>query len=386
MTMRILAMMVLGVFVATTPALADNRKDAETFFRAGEKAYQAANYKAAAEMFEEAYALMPLPAIAFSLAQAYRLQYARDEDPRKLRRAVELYREYLDKEPRGARAADASANLADLLPAYSRLSGKGAAALESRDETKIMVSSSAPNATGSIDGGPMKPLPLVEVVSAGDHKVKVEAPGYFPVEQTYPVVTGQFRAVEAELRPQPVTVELKARDDSEIHVDGRLVGVTPMARLEVTAGPHFIAVSRRGRKAWSQNIDGKNGQAIALEAEQPMTYQRIASYAVLGTAGVFLLGSGLTALDAASLNKDAKNLEAKRLSESLTADEYTALQGKIDRRDDRLKMSGILLGVGVGAAATGALLFFLDHPEAEAPRATPVVTPGGAGLAVRGNF
>ena len=59
-------------------AAADNRVDAERYFRNGEKAYRAQNFEGAAANFEEAYKALAIPEIAFSAAQAYRRQYRVD--------------------------------------------------------------------------------------------------------------------------------------------------------------------------------------------------------------------------------------------------------------------------------------------------------------------
>ncbi len=374
----------------------DRRKEAERFFRSAERAYKAAQYEAACEAFERAYQVLPLPAIAFSMAQAYRLQYARDEDPKKLRRAVELYRIYLKAEPNGGRAADASASLADLLPAFSRLSGGGSGFEASRD-TKIMVSSPVEEAVGSIDNGPLKKLPFVEVVKEGSHRVHVEAAGYFPINQDYPVVTGQFRAVEAELKPKPVLLDIEARSGSEIQIDGRTIGTSPSAPLEVSAGPHILSVTSRGHEAWSRSIDPKRGETLKLSADQPMTTQRVISYAALGTAGALLLGSGAFALSASKFNKDADALEQKRQTEGLSSLELATFEDTVKKRDDRLRITWITLGAGLGVAAGGAALFFLDHPRADrlsetAPKtarrlkAIPTLSTTGAGVALLGRF
>jgi hypothetical protein len=95
-------------------AHADDRAAAERYFRAGAKAFAAQNFGAAATDFDEAYKALPLPEIAFSAAQAYRRLYRIDPKPEYVKRAVELYRVYLDKVKTGGRVADAADNLADM--------------------------------------------------------------------------------------------------------------------------------------------------------------------------------------------------------------------------------------------------------------------------------
>src|SRR6186713_689140 len=92
------------------------RERAKASFRAGANAYAAGDYLAAIQALEAAYRLTPLPAIAFSLAQAERKQYAVTKQRPHLERAVELFQIYVQREPNGPRVADASLALADLRP------------------------------------------------------------------------------------------------------------------------------------------------------------------------------------------------------------------------------------------------------------------------------
>src|SRR6185503_20903674 len=94
----------------------DKKAEAEKYFRAGEALYKNGQYLGAAQAFEEAFELLPLPAIAFSTAQAYRLLYVSDKEPAYIKRAVELYRLYIQQQKEGGRVPDATASLAELEP------------------------------------------------------------------------------------------------------------------------------------------------------------------------------------------------------------------------------------------------------------------------------
>ncbi|MEZ4365091.1 MAG: hypothetical protein R2939_02245 [Kofleriaceae bacterium] len=108
---------VILMIAGSTGARADaSRDDAERLFRAGAQAYKAAQYETATRAFEEAFALLPLPAITFSEAQAYRLWYVASKEPAYLRRAVELYQRYVADQREGELVADAIGHLADLEP------------------------------------------------------------------------------------------------------------------------------------------------------------------------------------------------------------------------------------------------------------------------------
>src|SRR5262249_20085616 len=91
------------VLALAASAHADDKKLAEKYFRAGEKAYQAQSFEAAAQNFEQAYKSLPIAEIAFSAAQAYRRLYRLDAKVNYCARAVELYKVYLGKVKSGGR-------------------------------------------------------------------------------------------------------------------------------------------------------------------------------------------------------------------------------------------------------------------------------------------
>jgi tetratricopeptide (TPR) repeat protein len=99
----------------------DKRAEAERYFKAGAKAYAAQSFAAAAADFDEAYKALPMPEIAFSAAQAYRRLYRVDPKPEYVRRAVELYRVYLEKVKTGGRVGDAADSLGELEREMDRL-------------------------------------------------------------------------------------------------------------------------------------------------------------------------------------------------------------------------------------------------------------------------
>lgn len=95
------AALVFSLLLWASPAVADPTSEARTLFDAGQQAYGAGYYLEAARAFQQALELVPNPAITFSLAQCYRLQYFVDRRGEHLQRAVELYRRYLSEAPKG---------------------------------------------------------------------------------------------------------------------------------------------------------------------------------------------------------------------------------------------------------------------------------------------
>ncbi len=392
------SMVAFAVLASASLALGDDtRKEAEKFFRAGEQAYNNGQYLLAAEAFEEAYTHLQLPAIAFSTAQAHRLQYFVDRDPRRLKRAIELYRRYVEEVKKGGRREDAATHLADLEPVLARLESQGQkpiGALGSESPTRMMISSNVKNARASLAGAKPVGLPLVRPIEPGTYKVVVTARGYFPKEQEYTVVEGQFRAVEVNLTPKPALVRVKTSSGAQIVVDGRPAGTAPLMRpLELDAGVHLVTVIERGRRAWSKEISVERGQNVELDANLRRTLQRKISYAVLGTAAATLLLSGVAGMAALDADGDASELEDKRQMTGLDAAELVALEERIEDRDTAADATSILFGVGTGLAVTGALLYFMDTPRAESYEppppgvaVTPVVSGDVTGLSLSGRF
>ena len=379
------------------PAGKTSRAEAEQFFRAGERAFKNNSFQSAAEMFERAYATLPLPAIAFSAAQAYRLQYALDADPSKLKRALKLYEAYVSQDPKGKRVGDAAKILAELRPRLEELERKGKVQdmPEVSNATSIMVTTTTDvaGAALSIDGGKPEPLHAMREIAPGRHKVVVTAPGFFPAERSKEVLQGVPNVVEIELKPRPAVVSVRAADGVQVSVNGRPAGVTPLVRpIELPPGRHLVTITQRGHRPWSREIRVRRGQAVELEPSFDRTGQRTLAYGVLGVSGALLLGAGVTFGMSIAAASDANDLNQKREDEGLTEPELADYEDALDRRDARRNTTWILLGSSAAVATAGLLLYFMDNPRAEVDTSAPGLTvsaSGGSdslGLALGGRF
>src|SRR5688572_32382194 len=108
--MKGLRFLLLVISLQPMTAAAQSPRDlerAKASFRAGATAYAAGEYLAAIQALDAAYALTPVPAIAFSLAQAERRQYFVTHERQHLDRAVKLFRRYVEQVPTAGRRADA---------------------------------------------------------------------------------------------------------------------------------------------------------------------------------------------------------------------------------------------------------------------------------------
>lgn len=398
--------LVLGALcVWSRPAAANDKAEARRAFRAGQQAYQNGQYGVAARAFERAYKLLPIPAIAFSTAQAHRKQYFVDKQPGRIKRALELYREYIAKVPKGGRREDAVSNIAELEPQLARMQatmGKPITMPNLQPATELMVSArGVKGAKASIDKK-TGDAPLMLRVEPGKHMVKVWAKGYFPVQEEHTAVDGKFITIEVNLRPKPAQVRVNAPGGATVMVDGRPVGNTPLARpLSLAAGKHFIALRKRGYHSWSREVAVKRGDDVEISVSVGRTTQRKISYYVLGAAVLAWTATGLTALSAQSLGKDAKALDDKRTTEGLNVSEFQRYLDLKSQFNERQTQSLALLGTAAAISVVGGLLYLFDNPRAEVPPAVtapgapppsggltvaPLVSKDSTGLAVLGQF
>jgi serine/threonine protein kinase len=169
--------------------------------------------------------------------------------------------------------------------------------------------------------------------------------------------------------------------------------------------PYYMSPEQargRGHRPWSKEIDVTRGETIELHANLRRSFQRKLAYVVLGASAGSLAVSALTGLAAAGANSDANELEdTRRNTRPLTPTELDERDRLIDERDTALTATYILLGVGAGFAATGAVLYFMDTPgtnsaELPAARRSSVSAPSIAvstllvgniaGITVSGSF
>lgn len=371
----------LGLGLAS-PAAAEDRAAAEQFFRLGAEAYRGGKFDLAVKNFESAYDNLKAPEIAFSAAQAHRLQYQADRDPTHLRRALELYRAYLAGAPDGAKRKDAEAHSERLEEALKKAEPAPAAPAEQKPS--IWVSIAIPDALVTIDGKPVEPNTTVEV-PPGEHVVAASAEGYVPEERRIKVGAGQA-PVPFELKPRPATLTIRSQPDAQITVDGRPVllrGTT----TEVPAGTRWITVTSRGRRPVSREVKLEPGKSLTLDAPLVPTTQRRAVPWVAAGAGVLLAGSAVTAVVAISASFSAADLRDAEVLRTGQEKDYIQYR---DRRDTYRTVSFVLGGAALVTAAAAAVMYYADNPPAGAllrpieqkPDAglTPIALGGGLGL------
>lgn len=367
---------------------------ARTYFDAGQQAYKAGDYVNAANAFEEAYKLLPNPAITFSIAQSYRLQYFVDRDPRNLRLAIDAYKRYLREQEKGGRRDDALEHLTSLEAQLARIESEGEKVVVQREDqpTRLMITSQTEGAKAAIDDGEPEDIPVTKEVAPGQHKVTVTADGYFTKLKKVHAVEGQLVVSETTLESKPATVDIRAPGGAAVRIDGRLVGVAPLGGpLALEAGKHRIVVSDRGRHVFKTELDVGRGDVRTVQADLARTAQRTVSWWFLGAGAASFIGTAVVVGIAVISEGQARLLNRKVEVEmmnltTMERDEYIDAR---DRRNDLLAASSVGLAAGVLFSAVGGLLFFLDEPnlgevgvgaEPKKQALVPTVGPTGAGL------
>jgi hypothetical protein len=364
------------------PAAAEDRAAAEQFFRLGAEAYKSGKFDVAVANFDSAYENLKAPEIAFSAAQAHRLQHQVDRDPAHLKRALELYRAYVEGAPNGAKRKDALVYIDRLEEALKKVDP--AQLVPAQQKPAVFVSIALDGARITLDGQAIDPNTPVEV-PPGEHVVAASADGYFPEERRIKVGTG-VAPIPFELKARPATLEIKSQPDARITVDGRPV-LLRGTRTEVPAGRRWITVSARGRRPVSREVTLEPGKQLTLDAPlQPTTQRRAVRWVAVG-AGALAVASLATAAVSISASFSAADLRDR--AEPLSADEADDYVEYRDRRDRFRTASVWLGGAAVVTAAAAAVMYYADEPSADTllrleqkPDAgfTPIALGAGLGI------
>lgn len=393
MSRRALVVFLCAATAAAQEPPADEKttvEEARVYFDAGRQAYERGDYLTAIRSFEHAYEKVPRPEIAFSLAQAYRKQFIVDGDTAKLRRAVELYRRYLDEVPQGGRREDAVQNLGELQPQLQRLDALQAAAAAPPaappPPTQLMVMSPVAGAFVAIDESPLVAAPVTREVAPGRHRVHAEAQGYVSAELDGLAVEGRLVVIEAPLRERPAFITVEVDAGADVTLDGRPIDA--QIPIATPAGRHVVTVAERGHVPWVREVALQRGTTSKVHADLERTGQRKLATGVFITSGA-LVAAGVTTTVLALVAQDqAQTLLDKRQTTGWTGGDLADYGDQRSRRDTFVTTSAILYGAAALAAATGLILYIADTPSPArvGPEVVPLVGRGGGGLAILATF
>ena len=364
-------------------------EEARVYFDAGRQAYERGDYVTAIRSFEHAYEKVPRPEIAFSLAQAYRKQFIVDGDTAKLRRAVELYRRYLDEVPQGGRREDAVQNLGELQPQLQRLDALQAATSAPPPPpppTQLMVMSPVAGTFVAIDESPLAAAPVTREVAPGRHRVHAEAPGYVSAELDGLAVEGRLVVIEAALRERPAFITVDVDPGADVTLDGRPIDA--QIPIATPAGRHVVTIAERGHVPWVREVALQRGTTSKVSADLDRTGQRKLAIGVFVASGALVAAGATTTVLALVAQDQAQTLLDKRAASGWSAADLTEYGDQRSRRDTFVTTSAILYGAAALAAATGLILYIADTPAPSrvGPEVVPLVGRGGGGLAVLATF
>ncbi len=391
--------------------------EARKYFNIGAKAYQQGNYKDALPAFREAYRISQRPGLLFSMAQAHRMQYFRGNDSADLKQAIGFYREYLKKEPNGARKGDSEQALSNLVPLLERLEGAGAAERMGTSPSmapakpRVMIDSAVAGADITFDGRPAGKLPFVKEVAPGKHRFTVSKPGYedYTRELTVNPKTG-VPPFDVPLIEKPAVLSIDAPEGAEVSIDGRPQGDTPLPPLSVRPGRHFVAITMNGREPYTREINLQRGERRNLKTALETTGQRTAAWILIGVGTGGMLAGGALGLAAIGKENDADDILTQAETQGdQPASRLAEYQELRDERDELRLAALITAGAGLAVTATGVVLMVFDTPRVRVPArderplpepqpaapstapsmevsAAPIWAPGFGGAALRGRF
>lgn len=401
---------VMAVMLATslvTPAVAQQLSDlerAKASFKAGANAYAAGDYLAAIQALETAYELSPLPAIAFSLAQAERKQYFVKEERAHLERALLLFRRYLEQEPRGARREDALLALSQLEPLLGAKSTASEPARQQARPTRLMIVSEAAGARISLDGGPATASPLIREVAPGKHRARVRAKGYLDAEREVTAVAGELLLTEVRLSERPSMLYVWAPEGSEVHVDGVYVAQGgERVSVPVVAGHHQLAVMQKGRRLVRRDLEVERGRAYSEHVTLEPTTQRSLSELLFVAGGGALGASLVLSAFAVRSENEAEAFVGRRNHGDGTSTGLVAYNASLEERNRYRTAAVIGVAGSFGMFITGLFLHELDRPsltgaprpgssrpaeQASLPRLSfaPIASTEDVGASLRVNF
>jgi hypothetical protein len=368
------------VFLVVVPvhAFAQQPADldrAKASFKAGATAYAAGEYLAAIQALDAAYELTPLPAIAFSLAQAERRQYFVSHQKEHLDRAITLYRRYIDQTPSGGRRADALEVLSQLEPLAATLiepqnqesanrPPKAAGTVLPVLPTRVMITADAPRAQLSLDGGPPGVSPLIREVEPGKHRVHISAAGFVPEERDLTAVAGELIPLSVSLRERPSTLAVAAPSDAELYIDGVFVSRGgDHVPLQLSSGAHRLSVAEKGHRASLHVLHLEPGETKNLALTLEPTWQRRTSRVLLIGGGVALCTGIVLSVLAVAAEDRAQDFLRKQSTGNVTAKDLSSYHDAVADRNSYRTATAVSMASSLGFLIAGLLLYQMDHPD-----------------------
>jgi hypothetical protein len=125
---------------------------------------------------------------------------------------------------------------------------------------KLKIVSPVPEATVYIDGASVGMAPLEKDVTAGEHFVMVEKPGFAKFERKVNVEARKTLTVTAELRAVGAVRFITNPEAAEVFVDGERIGRTPLVKDDIAVGDHLVSFRLEGHRDFDQSVKVDGGK------------------------------------------------------------------------------------------------------------------------------
>jgi hypothetical protein len=350
---------------AQPPTTSDEH--ARAAFEVGVQAYATGDYESAIQAFEEARRHSDRPGLLFSIAQAHRRAYEAAGGRAHFELAVDYYRKYLTRVPRGGRSAEAEQAIVKL-EARARPAGRDdRAAAEAERLGRLMIWSPTPGATLSIDGELTPHLPYVGPLVPGPHKIAIRADGFAPDERVIESSAGQAVALTVELKELPATLLVGGTTGGEVLLDGRPVGWIPVQPIRTRAGWHRVSLRKQGYRIASQDVLLRHGASEQVYLRLTTTARRDLAWTLMGGAIASVAAGAGLGIYALSQQNRALALEEKRNAAGNSVSENDEFLAARSRRDTAGTAGAITGAAGLALGLAGLALYLFDTPEQLAP-------------------
>ncbi|HEX8112441.1 MAG TPA: PEGA domain-containing protein [Kofleriaceae bacterium] len=278
---------------------ADALKKAQAAFDKAQLDYLQGKYDEAAQGFVDAFAARQFPQFLYNAGASYHMKGKKASDPDAYQKAVDAYRQYLDKDPQAADKAKVEKAIGVLEAEIKRLkeqpgAGTGSAAgtptgsaappaapsqeVEQLGDAKprglVVVESDPSNATIYLDDkrkGPFATTPWSGSLE-GDHKIIIEKRGYTVVERPVSADPSKLFVLSAAMSQQSFLgwVEITSNvPGADIFIDDKSVGAvgrTPLSQ-NIKPGKHTFWISADGYDEYRQEVEVIPNETHAIKAQ-----------------------------------------------------------------------------------------------------------------------
>lgn len=137
---------------------------------------------------------------------------------------------------------------------------------------RVQVLSNVEGARVFLDGKDVGPTPAdITDVKPGEHVIEVKADGYVTREERITVNAGSAAVLKLDLRAAAnqetgIIKIVSAVPEAAAFIDGERVGSVPQEK-ELSAGDHFVVVTKPGYKKFEEKVSLQAGQTITITAD-----------------------------------------------------------------------------------------------------------------------